>query len=66
MKEKLVDKTYKNCLYYNSGRGIPCCDYILIKKHSRGCPAGKGCTKKEIATDEKRLELRKELFSIAL
>ena len=47
MKEKLVDKTCKNCLYYNSGRGIPCCDYILIKKHSRGCPAGKGCTKKE-------------------
>ena len=31
MKEKLVDKTCKNCLYYNSDRGIPCCNYILIK-----------------------------------
>lgn len=41
----LVDKTCQGCLYFaGSSYSMKSCDYILIKKKPRPCPAGAGCT----------------------
>lgn len=32
------------CVYF--GSYLRNCDYIFIEGHSRGCPPGKGCTKR--------------------
>lgn len=49
-KHGLVDSSCKGCQYLGSmqggggGYGAPCCDYILIMKKPRPCPAGRECT----------------------
>ena len=50
-----VDKSCKGCkyLYIGSASNLRCCDYLTITGQPRGCPAGKGCTKKEIGKREK-------------
>lgn len=40
------NKRRRSCKYHGwiSGNNLTC-DYILIEKQSRGCPAGPGCDK---------------------
>lgn len=39
------------CIHY--GVQTLTCDYILRTDHRRGCPAGKGCTRKETGRKKK-------------
>lgn len=40
----LCPKSCRGCAYHAGGMNT--CDYILIEGHPRGCPIGKGCTKR--------------------
>lgn len=42
----VCDRYCNGCAYQSREYGS--CDYILITGHSRGCPPGQGCTRKEI------------------
>lgn len=53
--EHTIDKSCQGCKYLYTGRAshLKCCDYLTITGEARGCPAGKGCTKKEIGNKDK-------------
>lgn len=53
--EHTIDKHCKGCKYLFKGHYgcTKCCDYLLITGEPRGCPAGEGCTKKEIGNRDK-------------
>lgn len=43
-----TDETYcKGCFYHNTHNDAYLCNYILKTGHSRGCPAGEGCTMRD-------------------
>lgn len=47
-KKKKVEKEVtkcSTCIYRAERTAVNNCDYILIAKHSRGCPPGNECTK---------------------
>ena len=45
MKEKTAADCRKGCVYAGGVGGNPCCNYILVEGHPRGCPPGKECDK---------------------
>lgn len=60
-KNKVCDKTCIGCNHYrrlgsNGGEltlSTCCCHYILDEGHMRGCPAGRGCNKKDTSPMER-------------
>lgn len=40
------DETCRQCIFRSSLYSWPICDYIGITGHRRGCPPGKGCTRR--------------------
>lgn len=51
----MKDKHCKGCIYYSKAyRGWECCTYCVEHEHSRGCPPGEGCTKKETRRKRKK------------
>lgn len=54
VKSPLCDmKTCARCIYSFSLSGALACDYILATGHSRGCPAGTGCDKRQTGKRKK-------------
>jgi len=58
-KEKVRSETFMNSANYCHGciyrqRNDSSCNYIFMEGHSRGCPPGKGCTKKEVSWRRKK------------
>lgn len=45
MTTKKDDEHCKKCKYHGWLGAYVVCDYILIEKSARGCPAGVGCNK---------------------
>lgn len=42
----------KGCIHKGMAHGgVPICDYLLHTGQRRGCPAGKGCIRKETKED---------------
>lgn len=42
----VCDETCRKCIFRTSIYSWPICDYIGITGHRRGCPPGKGCTRR--------------------
>ncbi len=55
VKSSICDtKTCARCIYSFSLSGTLACDYILATGHSRGCPAGVGCDKRQTGNRKKK------------
>ena len=55
VKSPICDtKTCARCIYSFSLSGTLACDYILATGHSRGCPAGTGCDKRQTGKRKKK------------
>jgi hypothetical protein len=42
----VCDYTCRQCIYFSQAGSFPCCNYLLVAGHRRGCPAGKGCERR--------------------
>lgn len=54
-----VDSTCRGCIHLvclaGAGSQTKNCNYIIDTGHPRGCPPGKGCTKRELKGEVKRI-----------
>lgn len=46
----VCDETCRACVFRSWLHSWTICDYIGITGHSRGCPAGKGCTRRTVGS----------------
>ena len=60
---KICDKYCHSCLYYHGGFDVTrCCNYLLWTEKMRGCPPGKGCTKKKHVSRAKKQQMWRNIF----
>lgn len=64
----MIDEYCNGCGYVDElTHDIPFCAYILYEHKMRGCPTGKGCTKRRESNDEwvsikRQIDLREYIY----
>ena len=54
-KKPTAAECREGCVYASSVGGLPCCNYLMVERHPRGCPPGKDCTKYEKGKKKKAM-----------